>query len=124
MSTCPSTPTNRSRSTASGWRSPVRRQAQAICDDHCGCPEPSSPTSRPIAWTVGDDASCRGGLDALATAAPPLELLDHLVGLQQQRFGNRQPEGLRRLEIDDELEPRGLFERQLAGLGAPQNLVD
>ena len=38
------------------------------------------------------------------------QLFDHLVGLEEERRGNREPERLGGLEVDDEFElRRGLF---------------
>jgi len=42
-------------------------------------------------------------------------LLDHLVGADQERFRNRQPETFRRLEIDYEFERRRLLHRYVLG---------
>ena len=50
-------------------------------------------------------------------------LLDHLVGPQQHRLRNRQPEGLRRLEVDDQLELGGLLDGEIGRLGALEDLV-
>src|SRR5882762_4288092 len=44
--------------------------------------------------------------------------INNLVSPQQHRRPDRQPERLRGLEVDDELELRGLFDRQIGGLGA------
>src|SRR5947207_4736013 len=49
---------------------------------------------------------------------------DHLVGTQKKQFGDRQPERLRGLEIDDEIEFSRLLDWDFAGLRSPQNLVD
>jgi hypothetical protein len=51
-------------------------------------------------------------------------LLDHLVRPEQQRRRDGQPEGLRRLQVDDELELGGLLDREVARLGALQDLID
>ncbi len=50
--------------------------------------------------------------------------LDHLVRPRQQRRRDRQAEGLRGLEVDDQLELGGLLDREVAGLGAPEDPVD
>ena len=42
--------------------------------------------------------------------------LDQLIGLEEEGRGNRDPEGLRGLEIDDQLELRRLLHRQVGGL--------
>src|SRR5262245_19897122 len=50
--------------------------------------------------------------------------LDDLVGTQQQRLRDREAECLGRLEIDDQLELRGLLDWKICGLGAFEDLVD
>ena len=40
-------------------------------------------------------------------------LFEYGVGAQKKRFRNREANGLRCLEVDDKLEPRGLLNRQL-----------
>jgi hypothetical protein len=49
-------------------------------------------------------------------------LLNHLVGAQQERFGDGQPDRLGGLHIDDQLEFCRLLHRQVRGFGALQNL--
>jgi len=46
---------------------------------------------------------------------------DHLVGAAEQRKRHRQTESIRGLEIDDQLDFRGLHDRQLGGLLALEN---
>jgi len=57
---------------------------------------------------------------------PPLrgQLPDHLVRQDQEGWGHRDPEDLGGLEVDDELEFRGLLYGQVGGLGPLQNLID
>src|SRR5262252_647077 len=50
-------------------------------------------------------------------------LLDHFIGAQKERFGNRQAERLRRREIDDKLEFGRLLDWYVARLYSMQNLV-
>ena len=50
-------------------------------------------------------------------------LFDHVIRLEKQRRGNRDAKGLGRLEVDDQLELRGLLHGQVRGLGALQDLV-
>ena len=45
-------------------------------------------------------------------------LFDQLVCAQQQRLRNRQPEGLRGFQVDDQLELGGLLDREVGGAGA------
>jgi hypothetical protein len=46
---------------------------------------------------------------------------DHFVGGNLQRERNSQAERLRGLEVDHQLEPRGLYHRQICGLRAVEN---
>src|SRR4029077_6450259 len=55
---------------------------------------------------------------------PPSSLRDHLIRPLQERWRNRQAEGLRGLEIDDQFELRRLLHRQVTRLGTPKNLND
>src|SRR4030095_10364987 len=48
----------------------------------------------------------------------------HLIRPRQQRRRDRKAEGLRGLEVEDELKLRRLYDRQVGGFGAFQNLVD
>src|SRR5262249_4466995 len=52
-----------------------------------------------------------------------LPSLDHLVGAQQERFGDVQPKSLGAGQIDDEIERGRLLDRQISGLCPAQNLV-
>src|ERR1700737_3185148 len=47
--------------------------------------------------------------------------LDHLVGAAEQRYWKGEPERLSGLEVDHELDFRGLLDRQLGGLLALEN---
>src|SRR5205823_14537068 len=49
---------------------------------------------------------------------PAVPSLDHLISPEQQRLRDRQPERLRRLEIDDQLKLRSLTDREVAGVCA------
>src|SRR6267142_3243301 len=51
-------------------------------------------------------------------------LLDHLVSPLEQRLGDRQPERLRGLQVDHQLELRRLLDRQIRGLRASKDPVD
>ena len=51
-------------------------------------------------------------------------LFNHLVRPLQERRRDRQAESLGDLEVDHEFERSGLLDRQIGGLGAPENLVD
>src|SRR5882724_13608393 len=48
---------------------------------------------------------------------------DHLIRLEEERRGNREPERLSGLEIDDQLELRRLLHRQVGGLSPLEDLV-
>ena len=48
---------------------------------------------------------------------------DHRVGAGEDRLRDCQAEGLRRLEIDDQLERGRLLNRQIGGLGAVEDLA-
>src|SRR5207245_7615768 len=50
-------------------------------------------------------------------------LLDHVVCAQQQRLRDRESERYRGLEVDHELELGGLFDWQITGFCALENLV-
>jgi len=49
-------------------------------------------------------------------------LLDNLVSPQQERRRDRQAEGFRRLEVDDELELRRLLDGQIGWPRTPEDL--
>src|SRR6266849_8061409 len=51
-------------------------------------------------------------------------LFDHLIRPLQERLRDREAEGFRRREVDDELKFGGLLHRQIGGLGALEDLVD
>ena len=55
--------------------------------------------------------------------APLTRLFDHRVRLKEEHRGDRDPQGLRRLEVDDELKLGGLLHRQVGGLRAFEDLV-
>src|SRR5262249_40826181 len=59
-----------------------------------------------------------------AARGPSTPSFDHLIGAQQERFRDRQPEPFGGGQIDDEIELGRLFNRKLARLGAAQDLVD
>ena len=78
----------------------------------------------------GEDAvgaSLHGGernLTPLATDCQECSLLDHLIRPLQERLRDRQPERLRRLEVDHQLERGRLLDGQIGRSGALQDLVD
>src|SRR5262245_38740281 len=51
-------------------------------------------------------------------------LFDHLVGAGEQRRRRLDAERLSGVEVDDQLDFRGLLDRQIAGLLAAQNAID
>jgi hypothetical protein len=50
-------------------------------------------------------------------------LADHLVRQEQNGRRKREPQGCRGLEVDDEMEPHDLLDRQVGWLGPFENLV-
>src|SRR6266567_1831082 len=56
------------------------------------------------------------------TARAAMASFDDLVGAHEDRLWDRQPERLRGLEIDDQLEGGRLLDRQVGGLGALEDL--
>src|SRR5216683_851448 len=71
---------------------------------------------------AGDVADGSNSVVPVMSAEAPL--FDHLVGEGQQCRGNFQAERLSRLEIEHQLEFGWLLDRQIAGLGALEDLVD
>src|SRR5215831_8687781 len=55
---------------------------------------------------------------------PTQFLLNHLVRPLQQRRRDREPEGLGRLEVDEELKLGGLLDWEVARFRTAKNLVD
>src|SRR5262245_33242057 len=51
------------------------------------------------------------------------QLLDHFVGADDQRFGDGEPEGSRRAQIDDQLEMGRLLDRKIRRFRALQNAI-
>ena len=51
-------------------------------------------------------------------------LLDHLIGQEQEPWGERQAEGLGGLQVNDQLILHGYFHGQLGGLGAFEKTID
>src|SRR5712691_11000273 len=72
-----------------------RRLFPVACQRWLGCGYPVG---------CGWGALCLG-----PPACPCARLLEHLVRLYQERRGERDPEGLGGLEVDDQLELRGLL---------------
>src|SRR5437667_7000381 len=65
----------------------------------------------------------RQGLSPFPCRSPGA-LLNHLVRAQQQRLRNREAECFRGFEVDHHLELCRLFDRQIAGIGALEYLVN
>ena len=81
--------------------------------------------------TVGSGSGCSAIEAGKATAGPEKlaalvehGLLDHLVRPQEQHLWDRQPECLRGLEVDDQREFGGPFDRNVARVGASQDFID
>jgi len=49
---------------------------------------------------------------------------DHLVGAGKQRRRHGDPEVFGGLQVDKELEPRRLLDREISGLGTLQNFIN
>ena len=56
--------------------------------------------------------------------SPGKALFDHLISPQQKRFGNRKPQRLRRLEIDQQFEACGPLHGELGRISSLENFVD
>src|SRR5262249_17007970 len=55
---------------------------------------------------------------------PAHPLLDHLIGSCKQRWRDRQAEGLGGLQVDNQLELRGLLNREIPWFGALEDFID
>ena len=99
------------------WCAPIRSKVppRAGDDPHRGIVGPLA-----LAATFSDFLSGEAGLAQLLRIA----LLDYLIRPRQQRRRDRQAEGLGGLEVDHQLELRGLLDGQIGGLGALEDLVD
>src|SRR5262249_19772855 len=58
-----------------------------------------------------------------ASEGTAIHLFNDLIGPGQHRRRDRQPEGLSRFEVHDELKGRGLFDREIEWAGPSQDLV-
>ena len=86
------------------WPLGVRKARILIAKEACcGPPRLSALTE--------DAAKLRG------VAPTRMDLLDDLVRAEQKRPRERQPQGLRRLEVHDQLEACGLLDGQIGGPG-------
>src|SRR5216684_4767458 len=65
----------------------------------------------------------RGAQPRTALTPPPFSWIDHLIRPLQERLGDGEPAGLGGLEVDDELELRGLFDREIAWFRALEDLI-
>jgi hypothetical protein len=112
------------------WRSSPGRHTESIAGRSLGGASPrrhaqSRPTSRAITESIegsvirghgapGEPDSRTQELAALVEHG----LLDHMVRPPEQRLWNRQADCPRRLEIDDQLKPRRLLDREVAEMAA------
>src|SRR5216117_4012868 len=67
----------------------------------------------PPGWRARPHRETRGG-----------QSLNHLTRAHEQRRRDRQPQGLRTLQIDDQFEFRGLLDGEVARLCTLEDLVD
>jgi hypothetical protein len=86
-------------------------------------------TERTESWATFVDGA-RGVSASRATASAPTRcrsrssvLLNDLVGPDQQRLRDRQPQRLRGLQVDHELELGGLLDWDINGLGALERIL-
>jgi hypothetical protein len=107
----------------SASRMVVRRRASL------DLPAPGGPRSRRL-WSerlhslrvrldLGGELSTRGCWPSAVPVMPqPLGSTDHLVGLEDERWRDGQPQRFGRLQVDDAREGRKLFHRQVGRRGA------
>jgi hypothetical protein len=69
---------------------------------------------------AGERAGAKAAVEALIDRRS--RSLDHLARLQQDRFRNGEAEQPRRLQVDEQVELRGLLHRQLGRVGSLQDL--
>src|SRR5262249_51711166 len=83
-------------------------------------------TGEPEDHAHDDDRDCdinQGDAEPRKAVIALAESLDYLIRPQQQRWRDREPEGLGGFEVDDELERRRLLNRKVGRLRAPQNPI-
>ena len=90
------------------WRGPQRFSYRSLPPLRLGLPPAGEAIERYLPY--------------LATSPPwgiaiPKPSLDHLIRPVEEGLGNRQPEGLRCLQVDDQLELRGLLHGEIPRLG-------
>src|SRR5258706_4015260 len=73
---------------------------------------------------AAESGASGGRCQLLTTFVWAPSLLDHLIRPQQQRRRDREAERLGGLQVDDQLELRGLLYGQIAGLGALEDFID
>src|SRR3990172_7078497 len=79
-----------------------------------------------VPWIWAPPVNRATGATTLSVECPTpsaVSLLDHAIGPKQQRRFDRQPERLGCLEVDRQLERRGLFNGQVGGFVATKNVV-
>src|SRR5262250_2093755 len=87
---------------------------------HAGCRSPG----RSVPAALGPRVVRSEGRRPPYRGTPAARSLDHLVGAAKERLGNREAERLASLEVDDEIELRWPFYRQIPRLRAFENLID
>jgi hypothetical protein len=76
-----------------------------------------------VARSVKRQRALAVDVTAVSGNRPRLSVND-MIRSHQQRWWDREPERAGRFQIDDELELRGLLDREIAGVRAPENLID
>src|SRR5215470_4401110 len=117
-------------SPATTWTATMLRNSGE--DEGIGMPRTTTPSSlmepaHCVSCTPNVDGwreSSRGRLRAGAGRGGGARLLDELVGADEDGLRDREPESLGSPQIDDQIEFRGLLDRQITGLGTFENFVD
>src|SRR5690242_9654423 len=85
-----------------------------------------SPIATSMVWPLSPSSTVLGKpiLRAENKFAPRRWLFDDLVGAKQERIGHLESDGFGGLEVDAQIELGRLLDRQVARLGALEDLVD
>src|SRR5262249_57193847 len=77
----------------------------------------STPSVRAASWTILTEGT-------YALNPKPFSWIDHLIRPGQQRGRDREAERPSGLQVDDELEFGWPLDREVAGFGTPEDLID